>query len=65
MGDTYFINKIKCAHCGKVNNFEADEWGFGLPYAFEFGQEFICEYCKKQNKVIMDFVAAKTQKEIF
>jgi len=59
MGDTYFIDKIKCAYCDKVNNFEADEWGFGLPYTFESGHEFICEFCKKKNKVVMDFATIR------
>lgn len=64
MGDTYFIRKIKCAYCGKMNNFEdIDEFFRGLPYNFEFGQNFICEYCNNKNKIIMDFTAVKFRKE--
>jgi aspartate carbamoyltransferase regulatory subunit len=62
MGDTYFIKEIKCAYCGKMNNFEdVDEFFRGLSYSFEFGQDFICKYCNKKNKVIMDFVAIKVK----
>jgi hypothetical protein len=60
MSDTYFIREIECAYCGKINNFEnVDEFSIGLPYDFEFGQEFICKYCNKENKVVMEFVAVK------
>jgi phage FluMu protein Com len=58
MSDTYFIRKIKCAHCGKMNNFEnLDEVYPDLPYKDEFGMDFVCKYCKKKNEIIMDFLA--------
>jgi len=62
MGDTYFIKKINCAHCGAENDFEkeAAESGFlGLAYTFEFGADFICKKCNKKNQVKMDFVVVK------
>lgn len=60
MGDTFFINNIKCAYCGEDNNFEEEGLGYsGLAYTFEFGAEFVCDNCKKKNRIIMDFVAVK------
>lgn len=64
MGDTYFIKNIKCAYCGAKNDFEeeAAKSGYlGLPYTFEFGGEFVCDKCKKKNKIVMDFTAVKSK----
>jgi len=68
MGDTYFIEKINCVSCGKTNNFVNDKEPFcemGLPHQSEFGADFICEYCKKRNKIVMHFkaVTAKNQNQ--
>ncbi len=63
MSDTYYIQNLKCAHCGENNDFE-EVVGFayaGLPYAPEYGAEFVCEKCKQKNAVIMEFVAIKTK----
>lgn len=65
MGDTYFIKNLKCAYCGEKNDFgkEVSVLGYiGLPYTFEIGGEFICDKCKKKNKIVMDFVAVKSKK---
>lgn len=65
MSDTYFVDKIKCAYCDKENNFMGtDEISgeLGLPWQFEFGAEFVCKYCKKNNKVEQNFKAVKTKK---
>lgn len=64
MSDTYFIGKIKCAYCEKINNFINEKEMFaemGLPFQFEFGADFICAYCRKKNKIIMDFKTVKTE----
>ena len=64
MSDTYFIGKINCAHCGKINNFINEKEMFaemGLPFQSEFGADFICLYCRKKNKIIMEFRAVKTE----
>lgn len=66
MSDIYFISKIKCAYCGKINHLKnLDERGIGLPYKTEFGADFVCKYCKKKNEIIMDFIAvqAKTKRK--
>jgi len=66
MGDTYFIKNIKCAYCGKENDFEEEAIKFGhlgLPYTFEFGGEFVCEKCKKKNRVVTDFIAVKSRSQ--
>ena len=72
MGDTYYISKINCAYCGKENDFvdkDIDEGEIslsalypGIGWTSEFGAEFICEFCKKKNKVNMEFRAVKTRK---
>lgn len=64
MGDTYFIKKIKCVYCGEINDFKEEAVAFGssgLPYTFEDGGEFICENCKKKNKIKMEFVSVKSK----
>ncbi len=64
MSDTYYIKNLTCAYCGKDNDFEEESAKFGnvgLPYAFEFGGEFVCNGCKKENKIVMDFVAVKSE----
>ncbi|MDP2741625.1 MAG: hypothetical protein Q8O66_03010 [bacterium] len=64
MGDTYFIKKINCVHCGKINNFINKKEMFaemGLPFQFEFGSDFVCAYCRKKNKIIMDFRTVKSK----
>jgi len=61
MSDTFYIKNLKCAYCGESNDFK-EVIGFeyaGLPYAPEFGAEFVCKKCKQKNKVLMDFVAVK------
>jgi hypothetical protein len=64
MGDIYYIKEIKCVYCGKTNNFEnVEELYSGLPYKDEFGADFICEYCKKKNKVVMNFTTTKINKK--
>ena len=66
MGDTYFITELNCAYCGKENDFDHDNDGFsfypGMAYDHEFGASFICQFCKKKNKVKMEFIAVKTRK---
>ena len=49
MSDTYFIAKINCAQCGNKNNFVKEEafTEMRLPFQFEFGNHFVCKYCKK------------------
>lgn len=62
MSDTFFIKNLKCAYCGKDNNFEEESAEFGnpgLPYTFELRGEFICDKCKEKNEIIMDFVAVR------
>lgn len=62
MSDTFFIKNLKCAYCGKNNDFEEESAEFGnpgLPYTFEFRGEFVCDGCKEKNNVVMDFVAVK------
>ena len=59
MSDTYFIPKIKCAHCGKENNFVKEEAfsEMGLAWHFDFDCDFVCDHCKKKNKIKMEFKA--------
>ena len=62
MSDIYYIKNLKCAYCEENNDFEEESMKYGnvgLPYAFEFGGEFVCDECKEKNKIIMDFVAVK------
>jgi len=67
MSDTYYIKHLKCAYCGENNDFEKNatgpwyEWYASLPYSPEFGAEFVCEKCGEKNKVMMEFVAAKSK----
>jgi hypothetical protein len=72
MGDTYFIDKLNCVYCEKENNFicsdsKEDEVTLaslypGIGWTSEQGAEFVCESCKKKNKVKMEFIAVKTIK---
>lgn len=65
MSDTYFIKNLKCAYCGKNNDFEEDAMKYGhlgLPCTFEFREEFICDTCKEKNEIVMNIVAV-TSKE--
>jgi len=66
MGDTYFITELNCAYCGKENDFDHDDDGFsfypGMAYSSDFETTFICQFCKKKNKVKMKFIAVKTRK---
>ena len=49
MSDRYYLT-IKCAWCKKENEeIYADEWG----------EEFTCEHCKKENKISISFKAVK------
>ena len=64
MSDTYFLEKLNCAYCGKENDFDEGE-NFcpypGIAYTFEDGAEFVCRFCKNKNKVVMDFKTTKTK----
>jgi hypothetical protein len=65
MGDTYYISKINCAYCGKENNFVNAKEPFcemGLAWQFEFGADFVCEYCKRKNKIVQEFKSVKLKK---
>ena len=64
MSDTYFIEKINCAYCEKENNFVNEEEPFcemGLAWQFEFGANFVCEHCKRKNKIEQEFRAVKVR----
>lgn len=64
MGDTYYIKNIRCAYCKNDNNFEEEAMTYGslgLPFDHEFGSKFVCENCKKNNRIRMDFVATKSK----
>jgi len=70
MGDTYFIEKINCAYCGKENNLGKDDSGYefaslypGIGWTSEHGADFVCEFCKKRNEIKMEFRAVKTKKK--
>ena len=64
MGDRHFI-KLKCAYCKKKNPkpCESDFWEAQyVAYAESSGiTTFICDYCGKENQIIMEF-KAKTKK---
>ncbi|MEK7581851.1 MAG: hypothetical protein AAB488_00770 [Patescibacteria group bacterium] len=66
MGDTYFITELNCVYCGKENDFDHDDDGFsfypGIAYSSDFETTFICQFCKKKNKIKMEFRAVKTRK---
>lgn len=66
MGDTYFIAKINCAHCGKENNFDDNENEMslypGIAYTFEAGGHFTCKFCKKKNDIIQKFETVKARR---
>ena len=49
MGDRYHLI-LKCAWCEKEND---------CIYADEWGEEFTCEFCKKKNKIIINFKTKK------
>ena len=64
MGDTYFIDKLNCAYCGKENDFDCENSGIslypGIGWTSEHGTDFVCDFCKKKNKVKMEFIAVKS-----
>jgi hypothetical protein len=72
MGDTYFIDKLNCAYCGKENNFIDDDCEDGeislsalypgIGWNSEQGAEFVCEFCEKKNRVKMEFRAIEAIK---
>ena len=56
MGGRYWI-QLKCAYCGKLNN---GENGMGVYYAESSNfTDFFCEFCKKKNKIVMNFESEK------
>ena len=62
MGDTFFIQKLKCAYCGKANNFsKKEDFYSGLAFHSELGGGFVCCFCQNENKVVMDFYATKAR----
>ena len=52
MGDRYII-QLSCAYCGKLNE--------DIYYAESCGStKFVCEFCKKSNKIKEYFEAEKS-----
>ena len=63
MGYKYYLI-LKCAYCGKKNPKPGDDdtfWQADYIYYTENldSTTFKCDYCKKKNKIIMDFRAEK------
>lgn len=61
MRDRIFIQNLKCAYCDKPNNPDGGDFSpDGVYYAPSSGVDtFLCEYCRKENKIVESFKAVK------